>query len=359
MALSQRAGALPANPKIVIYGAGVIGGLLAGWLAPVYDNLFVLDRGEIADALRRRGVTHYGADNPSARVTAPVKVIGDLAEAADADVVVFGVKNYSLDAVAADAAKKLGDRPLVIGMQNGAENQRILPRHFSKVVYCVIAYNAWADEPGVLGWQKRGPLVLGTRQNELAAETRAIAAIFNKGVETVVVDHLQDAVHSKLVVNLANSFTTLIGHRQREISDPALFQKILSGMAWEGVQVVRGAGYRECSLGGMPGWRLMWAATKLPTVITRPLFEKNVKKMVISSMAQDVIQRRSGASELETINGYLLWLADVFAVPAPLNRAIYQLCKREFAKPDFQPLDIRDAWGKMQEIEPTLRSEIH
>jgi 2-dehydropantoate 2-reductase len=345
---------LPANPKIIICGAGVIGGTVGAWLAPHYDNLFLVDRGEIAATLRRRGITTYAGDRPEEKTTVPVKVLDDLGDAPDADIVIFGVKNYSLDAVAAAAAKKLGDRPIAIGMQNGAENQRILPKYFSKVAYCVIAYNAWADEPGVIGYQKKGPLVLGTLQGELAAEMDALAAILGRGVETVVSPHIQDAVHSKLVINLANSFTTLIGHGQRDIADPALFQKILSGMAYEGVQIVREAGYHECSLGGMPGWRLIWAAANLPTVITRPLFEKNVRKMVMSSMAQDVIQRRSGDTELTTINGYLLQLADVFAVAAPLNRAVYELCRREFAKPDFQPLDIRDAWRQMQEISPAL-----
>ena len=142
-------------------------------------------------------------------------------------------------------------------MQNGVENQAILPKYFSKVIYCVIGYNAWFAGPGVVGYQKKGPLIFGTKNNELMTETAAIAALFNRGVETVVVDHIQDAAHSKLIINLTNSLTTLIGHGFRDISDYGLFQKLLSNLLYEGVRVVKAAGFKECKIGGMPPWLLM------------------------------------------------------------------------------------------------------
>jgi ketopantoate reductase len=75
------------------------------------------------------------------------------------------------------------------------------------------------------------------------------------------------------------------------------------------------------------------------------MFKKNVKKMVISSMAQDIIQRGADASELDTINGYLLDLAKKHGAPAPYNQAIYDLCVREFGKDKFEPMDPADVWA--------------
>lgn len=34
---------------------------------------------------------------------------------------------------------------------------------------------------------------------------------------------------------------------------------------------------------------------------------------------------------------------------APVNRAVYEICRREFARPDFQPWDIRDVWREAEE----------
>ncbi len=331
--------------KIVFFGAGAIGQSVGGWIAPHHGNVYFLDRGEVAKIMKEKGISLFEQNKQDQKTSVRVKVIDDIGEAADADVIVIGVKNFSLDAVAKAVREKAGDRPVIIAMQNGVENQAILPKYFSKVIYCVIGYNAWFDQPGVVGYQKKGPLVFGTKDNELMEEMREIAGIFNRGVETVVVDHLQDAAHSKVIINLTNSLTTLIGHGFRPVSDEKLFQKLLTNLLYEGTRIATAAGYHECKIGGMPPWLLMKLGATLPQFLTRPMFRKNARKMVMSSMAQDIIQRGGHDSELETINGYMVGLAEKHNIDAPYNRAIYELCRREFAKKKFEPMDIRDVWA--------------
>jgi 2-dehydropantoate 2-reductase len=340
----KKQGARP-DLKIVFLGAGVVGGTVGAWIAEHYDNVFFLDQGKVAESLKQNGITTYLGSEPDSKTTVSLKVIDDLDQALDADVIVLGVKNYSLETVAKLIKKKMGDRPVIVGMQNGLENQEVLPKYFSKVIYCIVSFNAWMDELGVIGYQKKGPLHLGTLQNELQTEMEDIAAIFNLGVETHITHKIGDAAHCKLVINLTNSLTTLVGLNFREIDDRALFQKLLSNLTWEGVQIVKAAGYSESKLGGMPPWALMWAGSHLPRLITKNLFEKNVKKMVVSSMAQDIIQRGSTDSELESINGYILKLAEKNSVPAPFNRAIYELAKQKFSEGSFEPMDIKDVWA--------------
>lgn len=336
------------NPKIVFFGGGVVGGSVGGWVAPHYDNLYFLDQGATAEALKKNGLTLYPGDKPDQKEQIKVKVLDGIEQAADADIIVLGVKNYSLEPVARLLKEKTGDRPLIISMANGILNQEVLPRYFSRVVYCVVCYNGWLDEPGVIGYQKKGPLVIGTLDNGLQEEMKQVADIFNRGVETVITPHLQDAVHCKIVINLANSATTLVGHRFQEISDPASFQKILTNLLYEGKEIIKAAGHRECKLGGMPPWVTFWFGAKLPRFITWPIFDMNLKKMVISSMAQDVLQRGGQETELESINGYIVKLADQVGMKAPVNRTIYEMCKKEFAKPDFKPLDVKEVWAEIK-----------
>jgi 2-dehydropantoate 2-reductase len=331
--------------KIVFFGAGAIGQSVGGWIAPHHENIYFLDRGDVAKTMKEKGITLFEQNKKDTGTHVKVKVIDDISEAADADVIVIGVKNFSLDAVAKMIKEKLGDKPIVVAMQNGVENQRILPKYFSNVIYCVIGYNAWIDEPGVVGYQKKGPLVFGTRNNELIGEMREIADVFSRGVETIVVDHLQDAAHSKVIINLTNSLTTLIGHGFKPVSDESLFQRLLTNLLYEGTLIAKAAGYKECKIGGMPPWILMKLGATLPQFLTRGMFRKNAKKMVMSSMAQDIIQRGGRDSELETINGYMLGLAEKNNIDTPYNRAIYELCKREFSKEKFNPIDVRDVWA--------------
>ncbi|HCY84600.1 MAG TPA: hypothetical protein DHV36_05630 [Desulfobacteraceae bacterium] len=336
------------NPTIVFLGAGAVGASIGAWVAPHHDNTYFLDIGEVADAIEANGITHYLGGNEASRKTQTVKVIRDLDEIDPPDIIAVAVKNYSLDAVCRMIRDKAGDTPVIIGLQNGVENQEILPQYFSKVIYGVVCYNAWLDSPGVVGYQTHGPLVLGTARNECQFEMDRVREIFSQGLATFVSHHIGDASHTKMIVNLTNSLTTLIGHTTKEISDPGLFQKLLSNLTYEGVKIVKAAGYKECKLGGMPSWTLMRAAATLPRFVTRKAFEKNVKKMVISSMAQDILQKGRTDSELETLNGYFISLADKHGVKAPYNRTIYDICRKEFAKPGFIPWDVTDVWEKVE-----------
>jgi len=333
--------------KIVFFGTGAIGGSVGAWVAAHHARTYLLSRGKMAEAIRTHGLTTYALDSPGRKEHAKVNVITDLNEVPDADVVVVGVKLYDLENAAQTVQGILGDRALIVGMQNGVENQTILPRYFSRVIYCLAAYNAWIDEPGTIGYQTRGPLILGTPDNRLQAEMGALAEIFNPAVETAITRRLGDAAHCKLAINLSNSVTTLLGLNFREISNLDLLQKVLAGTIYEGVQVIRAAGYREERLGGIPSWTTLWAAARLPQFLTRGTFRRNLKKMVVSSMGQDVLQRKSAETELEYLNGYLLGLAERFHRDAPYNRTIYRLCKENFSRADFQPLDVEMVWEEV------------
>jgi ketopantoate reductase len=177
---------------------------------------------------------------------------------------------------------------------------------------------------------------------------RKITDHINGAVPTEYVEQLQNAAHSKMVVNLTNSLTTLIGHGFRPLDDKTLFQKILSQLTYEGVCILKAAGYKEHRLGGMPSWLLITLAAKLPLWATRRAFEKNIKKMVISSMAQDIIQRGATSSELSSLNGYFIDLAKKHGISAPYNEAVYELCLEHF-KPGFKPLTLSQVWQRVME----------
>lgn len=334
--------------KVVIFGAGAVGSTVGGWLSPVYKELYFYDRAEVRDKLAQKGLTLYSAESP--RETIAVQVLSDLSKITDSDIIIIAVKTYSLEAVSQAIRSAMGPRcqPLIVALQNGIENQNILPRYFTRIVYGIVSYNAWLDEVGCVGFQKKGPLIFGVLSEERKSDLHAAVSLLSKAVETSSTEHFQDAARSKMVINLTNSLTALIGHRLKPISDEKLFQKILTTLTFEGVQVLKSAGYRECKLGGMPSWFTIQAAAKLPLWMTRPVFQKSVQKMVLSSMAQDILMKGGIETELETLNGYFIELAKKAGIKIPYNEAIYKLCRERFGKPGFQPMDIREVWEKVQ-----------
>ncbi|OUS32285.1 hypothetical protein A9Q99_01215 [Gammaproteobacteria bacterium 45_16_T64] len=339
---------------VLLVGAGAVGATIAAWLAPNHNRFYVLDQGDTLAAIRSNGIFAYLQHHEDKGEKVSVKTVDNFEDCPQPDVILLCVKNYSLDGLSKAIIGAYGEEALekivIVGMQNGVENQTILPKYFSNIVYGIISFNAWLDEPAIVGYQAKGPFIFGTPDNDRPQQVKLVADIFNQGVAAIASNHFQDAALSKMIINLTNSFTTVMGLGFREIDDMSKFQKILSQLTYEGVKIVKAAGYKECKVGDIPGWTLISASANLPQFLTRKLFEKNVKKMVVSSMAQDIIQHGRSDNELKGINGYLLEMADQHGIKAPYNRGIYQLCQEEFAKPDFSPISVTEVWQRLATV---------
>src|ERR1700691_6617465 len=154
------------DPKILSTAPGAIGGWGAAWVAENYPATFVMGHGATQAALRQSGLTTYRFDAPEAtRRTVHPTIVDRPGAVADAAIVVLAVKNYSLEAVARQVKDELGDRAIVASIANGIDNQRILPMLFSKVVCGIAGYNARREAPGVIGYQHKLPLLIGTLDN--------------------------------------------------------------------------------------------------------------------------------------------------------------------------------------------------
>ena len=140
-----------------------------------------------------------------------------------------------------------------------------------------------------------------------------------------------------MVINPTNSFTTL-GMGYREITNLPAFKEILTNSMYEGVKILKKKGVKEFKAHTMPGWLKIIAGAKLPNFITNGMFKKNLAKMVLSSMAQDIIQRKSSESELESLIGDFVRMADSCNMDIPYNRTVYKLCKERFAQDPFVPM---------------------
>jgi 2-dehydropantoate 2-reductase len=334
--------------KILFIGPGAIGASVAAWLAEHYPSVFIMGHGASQAALRQNGITTYAFAAPDqTRRTVRVATVDRPGDVADADIVVLAVKNYSLEEVARQVRDELGDRPIAVSMANGIDNQRIVPKFFSRAIYCVVGYNARRDQPVVVGYQRKGPLLIGTSDNTLGDELRLVQSILARGCPTEITDRLQDAVHTKIVFNLTNALDALVGRGAKPLSSPAIYQTLLTQTLWEGVRVIRAAGYREHRIGGFPPFALLHLVATVPGWLTRPLFKRELRAMAMSSMTQDVVLRGAHDTELESITGYIVRLAAEHGVPAPYNGAIYRLGREKF-RPGFEPLSCEDVLAAVE-----------
>lgn len=162
-------------------------------------------------------------------------------------------------------------------------------------------------------------------------------------------ERFQDAAHSKLIINLSNSVYTLISPELKDDNAIFMLWQIFVNVYLEGVKVIKAAGYKEFELKGLPSWKAIELGKNLDKTAAVNNFKRSIKYAWLNSMAQDMIRRQKNQSELESLNGYLLKLADSLNIEIPYNRIIYDLCKEHFDKTPFQPLPVEIVWEKINE----------
>jgi 2-dehydropantoate 2-reductase len=102
--------------RIVIVGAGAIGGYIGARLAKAGADVVLFARGPHLRAMQERGLRVVSPDGDFE--VAP-QTAGDLTTIGRADVVVLGVKAHALTALAAQLGPLLGPDTVVVSTQNG------------------------------------------------------------------------------------------------------------------------------------------------------------------------------------------------------------------------------------------------
>lgn len=336
-------GPLEEKPNVLVVGAGAIGLSITGWIFPHNKNLHLLARGASVNAIRSHGLRLYQIGQEATTAPIPVKVIESLDEVPPPDIIIITVKNYDLEKTAQTLWHQLGNcRPIVASLQNGVENQQILPKYFSKAIYGVVCYNAWRDGVGKVSYVKRGYLTIGTLRSDLRTELQTVEDVFKPGLECSVTNRLQDAVHCKLTINLINALMALVGFRKRSIESEKILVHMTTRLLEEGIQVLQAAGFKEHYLGSLPSWSDIRIAVDIPESTANPLYDFIVNRVGPTSMTQDVFGGKT-TTELESLNGYMLELARRVGVPMPINQAIYEIAKERFCS-GFRPIEEIDLW---------------
>jgi len=102
--------------RIVVAGAGAVGGYIGARLAKAGADVVLFARGPHLEAMQTRGLRVTSAEGD---FEVRPQVTGDLATIGTADVVFLGVKAHGLTALAPTLAPLLGPDTVVVSTQNG------------------------------------------------------------------------------------------------------------------------------------------------------------------------------------------------------------------------------------------------
>jgi len=209
--------------KICIYGAGAVGGLIAGRLAQAGHAVSVVARGAHLTAIREHGLRIVFEKN---EVKVKIKAESDPALLGPQDCVIVAVKGQSLPEVAANIGPLLGPETSIVTAMNGVpwwffdrlafgggklrlesldpggKLGAALPT--ARIVGCVVHLAASTPEPGLIRHSMGRRLILGEPGGKNTARTQAIAAALQAaGFEAEASGFIEKEFWLKLIGNMS------------------------------------------------------------------------------------------------------------------------------------------------------------
>jgi len=194
--------------RIVILGAGAIGGAVGARLFEAGSDVTLVARGAHAEVVARDGLTLV---EPEREVTLPVPVVTSVADAGIGDdaLVVLGVKTQDTPPVLADLRAAAPAGTAVFCFQNGVTNERLVAEVFPATYGVVVMMPAAHLEPGVV--EAYAPPIpglfdIGLASGGVDAATDALVAeVVHAGFDARAVPDVMRWKYTKLLMNLGNA----------------------------------------------------------------------------------------------------------------------------------------------------------
>ncbi len=240
--------------KICIFGAGAIGGVMAGWITKAGHDVSMVARGASLDAIRSKGLRIRTNATGEILTTHP-RVDSDPAKLGVQDYVIVTVKGQSLPEVARTISPLLGPDTSIVTAMNGVPwwffdklaygggklrlesldpggaLARAMPTE--RIVGCVIHCASSVPEPGLVSHNMGKKLIVGEPGGKNTGRTsRIVEAFAAAGFETITSPFIEKDFWVKLLGNVSfNPVSALtLATADRMIGDPLMKGYMISVM---------------------------------------------------------------------------------------------------------------------------------
>jgi 2-dehydropantoate 2-reductase len=300
--------------RIVVVGAGAVGGVVAANLAVAGTPVVAVARGEHARVMRESGLRY---ESPAGTRIVDLPVAASVAEidVADDDVFMLGVKSHDTARVLNDLrAAGVTDQPIVC-MQNGVDNERQTLRLFPNVYGMCVMLPADHLAPGVVRvWTapNSGLLDVGRYPRGVDDLTVQLAATLEAATfGSIPRDDIMSWKYRKLLMNLNNAIEAVCGRQ-------ATRGRLAEMVRTEGEAVLAAAGIPVISTEED-------LARRGDALQIRPVGGEQHRA---GGSTWQSLQRGTGTIETDYLTGEVVLLGRLHDVPTPANRALQEIAAR-------------------------------
>jgi 2-dehydropantoate 2-reductase len=313
--------------RVVVVGAGAIGGVTAGLLAGAGHDVHIVCRhADWAEKIGARGLHVFGCRG-EARMKLPA-----VASAADLegsyDIALMATKAPDLPDAARALLPHLAPDSAVVSLQNGFCEQALAEVvGGDRTVGCVVGWGATLHAPGEVEMTSTGEFVIGTLGGSPHPRLGALQTMLSTIVPTTVSENMIGHLYSKLIINSCiTTLGVLCGQTLGEMLRMRRAREIFIRIIEEAVAVAQACGIRIEPYAGKLDYTRFIRGRGLAADLRRHGFIRLMGfkyRRLKSSSLQSV--RRGRKSEIDYLNGFIAEKGRRHAVPTPLNEALVRM----------------------------------
>ena len=328
--------------KIVIFGAGAVGGYVGGQLARAGEDILLIDPwAEHIDCIKSEGL-HLSTPAEEDTVKVPCMHLHEVQSLAKnpVDIVFVSVKSYDTEWAAAMMKQYLKPDGFIVSLQNSINEERIAGIvGWGKTVGCIASgISVELYKPGhimrTLMPGAKGKVVfrVGEVHGRITERVKHLAEMLGVVDGAKATTNLWGERWTKLVVNsMNNAVSAVTGLNSRVIVEQEAPRMLSIKLGVEAVQVGVALGYDLENIRGMTVEMLMAAERDEPEALAEihnKMLEttKHRTEDGRPSTAQDI--RKGRRTEIDYINGLVVQKGKEVGLSTPINEKITALIKR-------------------------------
>ena len=335
--------------RILVYGAGAVGGFLGVALAQRDQEVALITRITMVELIGDKGLTLVRPDQPNVRAHPELytSVRQSLLDGRAYDVIMLTMKSYDVaEALNALVAFYPDEAyPPIITLQNGIGIEEMVKEQLGteRVIAGSLTTPVSRDTPERIRVE-RADRGLGLAPTRPGQKVRAWVDLFAEaGVKTLSFKDHRAMKWSKALLNMMGNATSAIVNRHpRAIYKYEPTFELEMEMLRETLAVMRAQKLKTVDLPGAPASRLAFAVKRLPNFIIRPVLSRMVAAGRGDKLPSFHMDLAAGKEKNEVLyhNGAVAAAGDRLGVATPVNAALNDiLLKMARGEIDWQIYD--------------------
>ena len=316
--------------RVLVVGAGAVGGTVAGRLAQAGVPLRVVDAdADHVSLLRSPGLRLSGVRGEAAipfSAFTPDRWLES--EEPAPDTVLLAVRSQATEAALGPLLDRLKADTQVVSLQNGINEERIAALVGpERTVGCVVGFGATYLAPGQVEQTSEGGLAIGRLSGSSDARLEEVGALLSRAFPTRISTNILGELWSKMLINSVTVLGALAGLLTGELLAPEPNKRVVLAVLREGIAVAQAAGVQLAKLEGALD----------PAVFTREEDEGVKAAFEILDLIGAGFGRVKSVTwrdfelgrptEVDFVTGEIVRRGEALGVPVPLNAAAYRMLK--------------------------------